>query len=72
MPKTTQPVGHSELEALPDYYPDITAEGKTDDYGRLNGMVVALDCGLPERSMVLERRNYYSNHTHKPAVKIPK
>lgn len=70
MPRASQPVSQDEVDALPDYYPDITAEAKPDDYGHLNGRVVALDYGLPFKDMILQRRRYYEEHTHKPAMNM--
>ena len=68
----SQPVSEEEIDALPDYYPSISAELKPDDYGRLKGNVVALDYGLWDKDTVNEKRNYYANHTHKPAIEFPK
>lgn len=63
MPRARQPVSQEEVEAaIGDYYPDSTAESKLDDYGRVNGVVLALDYGLPWQDMVAERRSYYARH----------
>jgi len=59
MPRATQPVSQAEVAALPDYYPLVTSENKVDDYGRVHGVLLALDYGLPDIDMVLERRDYY-------------
>lgn len=66
MPRATQPVTFEEVvEATPDYYPDITSETKPEDFGRVDGRVLALDYGLPDADMVRQRREYY---TKKAAV----
>ena len=72
MPRAIQPVSEEEVDTLPDYYPPISAELKPDDYGCLKGNAVALDYGLWDKDMVDEKRNYYANHAHKPAIEIPK
>jgi len=72
MPRATQPVSREEVDALPDYYPDITAEAKPDDYGFVNGSVVALDYGLPDQDMIQQRRKYYDEHAQTAAVAIPR
>jgi hypothetical protein len=60
MPRALQPVTFDEVVASsPDYYPGITAEYKPDDYGRIDGRIVALDYGLPYAHMVIQRREYY-------------
>ena len=59
MPRADQPVTREEVDALPDYYPDITSETKVEDHGRVAGKVVALDYGLPDRDLVETRRAYY-------------
>jgi hypothetical protein len=60
MPRAAQPVTLEEMvEATPDYYPDITSETKPADFGRVGDRVLALDYGLPDADMVLERRAYY-------------
>jgi hypothetical protein len=61
MRRAEQPVTREEKDAgLPDYYPDITAETKPDNFGRLNGRIVAVDYGLPDSDLVAERRAYYA------------
>ena len=70
MPRAIQPVDFSEIDALPDYYPDITAESKVEDYGRLDGVVVAVDYGLPDKEMVTHQRVYYSKMSSNPAQVI--
>jgi hypothetical protein len=72
MSRASQPVSEEEIDALPDYYPPISAELKPDDYGHFDGNVVALDYGLWDKDMVNEKRNSYANHTHKPAIEFPK
>ena len=62
MPRAEQPVSFDDvLAATPDYYPDITAETKPEDYGRVEQRIVALDYGLPDADMISERRIYYSS-----------
>jgi len=70
MPRASQPVTFAEIEALPDYYPEITAESKVEDYGRLGGRVVAIDYGLPDRDMVENQRAYYATKADSPAQVI--
>ena len=63
MPRAAQPVTFEQVvAATPDYYPDITAETKPEDFGRIAGQVVALDYGLPSADLVRERRGYYQWH----------
>jgi hypothetical protein len=60
MRKATQPVTEVEFEeAESKFYPNITNEGKLDDYGYLDLKVVALDYGLHDESHVREKRRYY-------------
>ena len=59
MPRARQPVSREDVERLPDYYPDITAETKVEDHGRIGSAVVAIDYGLPDPDMVKDRRAYY-------------
>lgn len=61
MPRANQPVEFCEVTGLPDAYPDIGAETKPEDYGRIDGRVVALDYGLWDRQLVRERRKYYKS-----------
>jgi hypothetical protein len=61
MHRATQPVTLEEIkENDRDYYPDITAEYKPSDWGWFNGMLVAVDYGLPDLQMINDRRNSYS------------
>jgi hypothetical protein len=60
MHRASQPVTAQEIEATPDYYPDITAEMKPDDWGRIGGRIVAADYAYPDADMVARRRAYYS------------
>lgn len=55
------PVSWDEVTAEnPDYYPSPTDEySKPEDYGRLDGKVVAVDYGLPDEDLVRNRRDYY-------------
>jgi len=59
MPRASQPVTHSEVDAMPDHYPDTTSETKVEDHGRIGDAVVSVDYGLPDREMVKSRRAYY-------------
>jgi len=60
MPRAKQPVTADEVDAeTPDSYPDTTSETKPDDFGRVEGRLLALDYGLPYADMVAERRTYY-------------
>jgi hypothetical protein len=60
MRRARQPVAREVKDAAdPDYYPGITAEMKSEDYGHLDGRIVAVDYGLPDADMVEERRAYY-------------
>jgi len=73
MPRATQPVSQEEIDAMPDYYPDITSETKNEDHGRLDATIVALDYGLPHEDMVLSRREYYRQRAASaPAAVVPK
>jgi hypothetical protein len=60
MRRAVQPVTFQDVvAATPDYYPEPTYETKPEDFGRLNGRVLALDYGLPTADMVKDRRAYY-------------
>jgi hypothetical protein len=60
MPRAEQPVSSAEAHmAAGDFYPDITAETKPQDYGRVGNAVLALDYGLPWADTVRDRRTYY-------------
>lgn len=59
MARAQQPIAHADIECLPDAYPDVTAESKSQDYGRVNGRVVAVDYGLPDPQLARHRREYY-------------
>lgn len=59
MPRALQPVTDEDVRNMPDYYPNITAELKPQDYGRIDGVVVALDYGYWDASDVADRRKYY-------------
>ena len=72
MPRAVQPVPKDQVDALPDYHPEITAETKHEDFGLLSGAVVALDYGLPYEDSVIERRRYYQGFPGTPAVEIPR
>ena len=71
MPRASQPVPQEEVDALLEYYPDITAETKHEDFGAIQGQIVALDYGLPFADVVRERRNYYEGFGGKPAAELP-
>lgn len=72
MPRATQPVPQEKMDTLPDYYPDITAETKREDYGIVKGEVVALDYGLPYLDAVDERRRYYQGFGGDAAIEMPR
>ena len=60
MVRATQPVTREEVrKADKDYYPAIDAECKPEDWGRVDGRVLALDYGLSDADMVRQRREYY-------------
>ena len=59
MPRASQPVSQEQIDALPDYYPAITAEFKPEDYGIIGKRVVVLDYGLPCFDQVQNRRRNY-------------
>ena len=65
MPRAKQPVTFEDVVKATsgeyDYYPDITAETKTDDYGWVGNRILALDYGLPNAGMVVARRAYYKD-----------
>jgi hypothetical protein len=57
MPRADQPVTFAEVvEATPDCYPEPTNETKVEDFGRVDGRVVALDYGLPWADAIVEAR----------------
>lgn len=70
MPRAAQPVPQKMVDAMPDYYPDITAETKHEDFGNLDGSIVALDYGLPLADSVRKRRAYYQGFQGKPAEEL--
>lgn len=72
MSRAEQPVPQEMVDELPDYYPDITAETKHDDYGILDGQIVALDYGLPSADSVNERRRYYKGFGGIAAAEMPR
>jgi len=60
MRRAKQPVTQEEVDAAdPNDYPAITAECKAEDYGLVEDCVVALDYGLPDESMIQEKRAYF-------------
>lgn len=63
MARAEQPVTQTEIESLPDAYPDITAETKVQDYGRYAKHVVAVDYGLWDANDVAKQRAYYASFT---------
>ena len=70
MPRARQPVRQDEIDALPDYYPTITAELKQDDYWWIGDSVLALDYGLLDRDMVKQQRQYYLTFAGKAAMEL--
>ena len=61
MPRAQQPVTVAEVVSLHDAtHPDITAESKVEDHGRIGEAVVVLDYGYFDRDMVQTRRTYYA------------
>ena len=60
MMRASQPVTIDEIEAEdPDCYPDIDVEfGKSANFGRFKGRIVAVDYGLWDESAVRVRREY--------------
>ena len=72
MTRARQPVPQERVDDLPDYYPNITAETKHEDFGMLDGALVALDYGLPFADLVVERRTYYQGFKDNPAVEFPR
>jgi hypothetical protein len=59
MARATQPVTLSEIiDADPDCYPDIHVEYKPENWGRLNGRIVAVDYGIWDACEVLKQRKY--------------
>ena len=71
MPRATQPVPQDKVDGLPDYYPNITAETKHEDYGFVGGEILALDYGLPFADSVQLRRSYYRDFPDTHAVEMP-
>ena len=60
MRRARQPVTQEAVDAAdPDDYPATTAECKAEDYGLLEGSIVALDYGLPDEGMIQEKRAYF-------------
>jgi hypothetical protein len=61
MPRAEQPVTDDEIRtATPLYFPEPTYKYKPEDFGRVNGSMLALDYGLPSRDTVSEARHYYA------------
>ena len=61
----------AQRDLAPDYYPDMTVEGKADDYGVLGGEVVIIDYGLPYRDAIEERRLYLRSFGEAAAKLMP-
>lgn len=60
MPRARQPVTDDEIKAATnDCFPEPTYEYKAQDFGRVNGRVLALDYGLPRLDTISEARQYY-------------
>lgn len=72
MPRASQPVSQEQVDSLPDYYPDITAETKHQDYGVLEQQIVALDYGLPFSDAVEQRRAQYQRLRGSQATEMPR
>jgi hypothetical protein len=63
MPWAVKPVTQDEIDAACiDYYPNITSEFKSDDFGRVDGKVLILDYGLSDAKCVHEQRACYRKH----------
>ncbi len=61
MPRAVQPVTQRDVDESTEHdYPDITAETKPEDFGRLGSHVVALDYGLPDADLVHKNRVYFA------------
>ena len=61
MPRAKQPVKKEDvINAYPDQDPNITAEGKPEDWGCLDGRILALDYGLHRADAVMNRRKSYN------------
>jgi hypothetical protein len=61
MARADRPVTLEEIDAAgyDNDYPDIHVEfGKIENWGKLDGRIVAVDYGLPDADMVRERRAY--------------
>ena len=62
MPRAQQRVTVEEIQAAtPVYFPEPTYETKAEVFGLVNGRVLALDYGLPERDIVTKMRAYYAD-----------
>ena len=62
MPRAQQRVTLEEIQAAtPVYFPEPTYETKAEVFGLVNGRVVALEYGLPERDTVTKMREYYAD-----------
>lgn len=72
MPRVVQPVPQEQVDAMPDYYPNITSETKHDDFGMLGGNIVAIDYGLPFKDAVRKQRMYYQGFSGIPATEFPR
>ena len=70
MPRATQPVPRDRVDALPDYYPEVTRETKAEDFGLVREAIVVLDYGLPFEEAVHQRRSYYASFNGRPAQEV--
>jgi hypothetical protein len=61
MPRAEQPVTDDEIRtATPLYFPEPTYKYDAQDFGRVNGRVLAVDYGLPLPDTVSEARQHYA------------
>jgi hypothetical protein len=71
MPRAQQPVSDENThEAFIDYYPNINAETKAENFGKIGSHVLVLDYGISDSSSIKNQRDYYQKHANKPAIKL--
>jgi hypothetical protein len=59
--RAEQPVTDDEVKAtIPVDFPEPTYKVKPEDFGRVNGRVLAVDYGLPLPDTVSEARQHYA------------